>query len=745
MKLTQAQKDIITCKSRFRVINCGRRFGKTTLSVYELIGKASGKSGSMVAYIAPCYDEETEILTDKGWKYFKDLDKTEKVATYKKGTLVFEKPKEYFVYDYDGEMVGIDNQGVDMLVTPHHRCLVKNHRKGDWMIKKAEEIEKTWVYRFKKDAGWNGKGKCLKQWARFWGWYVSEGYSRHRYINGYETIITQKKEEFFDDIRKTLTDCGLVFKEDKRTEGGINFRISKFKELTEKCLLLGKSHQKYVFDEIKNASKEIIEEFLEAYWNGDGHYPKNSYDYKRAETNSKRLADDLQELIIKVGGSATVRKINGRNLYSVSWLNKKFNQPLIRKEDYYRIKYTGKVYCVRVSSGIVMVRRNGKHYWSGNTYQQARDIAWEMLKKIVAPVVLNINESRLEIKIRAADGKPSTIVLRGWEAVETLRGQKFDLLVIDEIASMKNFALLWEEVLRPTLTDNKGEAIFISTPKGFNHFYDLYNRQNDPVRGADYKSFHYTSYDNPFLPRSEIDQAKKEMGEDKFAQEYLADFRKTQGLVYKDFDRSIHVYQTTRPKEDNYRIINNAETLVGIDWGWTNPAAIGKIYRDTDSNYYLAGEWYHTHKTTSEIIEMAKSFGGNKYYPDPAEPDRIDEARKAKLNVREVSKDIEAGISAVQELLKTRRFFIHESCINTLYEIETYSYPDKKPEQNEKEVPIKENDHMMDTIRYVLYMQVGKNVQTKATTRYSASSMPIINTASGPKLPREAQIRYQQL
>jgi len=130
------------------------------------------------------------------------------------------------------------------------------------------------------------------------------------------------------------------------------------------------------------------------------------------------------------------------------------------------------------------------------TYQQARDIAWEQLKQEVQDFNKGINESRLEVKTRTLEGGESIIFLRGWESVETLRGQKFDFLVIDEIAQMRNFWLNWQEVLRPTLTDTKGEALFISTPKGFNHFYDLFNLENTD---SDFKSFHFTSYDNPFL------------------------------------------------------------------------------------------------------------------------------------------------------------------------------------------------------------------------------------------------------
>lgn len=348
------------------------------------------------------------------------------------------------------------------------------------------------------------------------------------------------------------------------------------------------------------------------------------------------------------------------------------------------------------------------------TYQQARDIAWQELKRICQPVANKINESRLEIIVNTVKGGTSTIMLRGWESIETLRGQKFNFIVIDEIASMRNWAINWQEVIRPTLTDLRGEALFISTPKGFNHFYTLYNQQHTD---ADYKSFHFSTYDNPHIPFDEIEKAKLEITEDRFAQEYLADFRKTEGLVYKGFNRDTCVYDNA--------VYNPVERLSGIDWGWTNPATVYLIEKDSDRHYWISNEFYKTGKTTSEIIEYAKSLRPNKVYPDPAEPDRNEEARKAGLNVREVSKDIEAGISCVQELLKQGRLHVHSSCVHLIEEFETYSYPEKKPMQNENENPIKENDHAMDNIRYVLYMQEGQSQNNKAHVHYSQSAMPI--------------------
>ena len=337
--------------------------------------------------------------------------------------------------------------------------------------------------------------------------------------------------------------------------------------------------------------------------------------------------------------------------------------------------------------------KNARIAYIAPTFQQARDIAWQMLIKELKPITKKINESRLELEVVNLKGGTSTIALRGWEAIETLRGQFFDFIVIDEVASMRNFNVYWQEVVRPTLTDTKGQVMFISTPKGFNHFYDLFNTKDE-----DYKSFHFTSYDNPFIPKEEIDKAGKEIPEDRFAQEYLADFRKTEGLVYKEFDRSRHI----TGEEETGRTYT--DTILGIDFGYTNPSSIIPIKIDSDNHYWILEEFYKTHQTTEQIAEQAKLYKPTKVYADPAEPDRIEILRKSGLNCREVSKDIVAGVDRVRELFKQNRIHISPDCKNLIHELETYRYPDKKPDQNEQEKPVKENDHALDALRYALYM-----------------------------------------
>lgn len=333
--------------------------------------------------------------------------------------------------------------------------------------------------------------------------------------------------------------------------------------------------------------------------------------------------------------------------------------------------------------------RNARIAYIAPTFQQARDIAWQMLVKELKPITKRVNESRLELEVYSRKGE-SLIVLRGWEAIETLRGQNFDFIVIDEVASMRNFWLHWQEVVRPTLTDTRGQVMFISTPKGFNHFYDLYN-----VQDTDYISFQFTSYDNPHIPKDEIDKARLELTENRFQQEYLANFKKTEGLVYKSFNRNLHV---TTEFPTTY-----TDTILGIDFGFTNPAAIVPIGVDGDSHYWIREEWYKPGNTVEQLIEQALTYRATKCYPDPASAESVEKCRRAGLNVREVNKDIVAGVDHVRELFKQNRIHIHPDCKNLIYELETYRYPDAKPELNEKEIPVKNDDHALDALRYALF------------------------------------------
>jgi len=347
--------------------------------------------------------------------------------------------------------------------------------------------------------------------------------------------------------------------------------------------------------------------------------------------------------------------------------------------------------------GTALTIDKAKITYYAQTFGDARDIAWDIFLEVLGDCAIRKNETLLEITVKNLLGGESTISLKGWESVYQSgkgRGTENDLILADEVAFCRMFLEYWQKVLEPTLLTSKGRAVFGSTPNGFNDFYKLAELART-TEGWWYS--HATSYDNQFNAPEELERIKKTISVDSFAQEYMADFRKMEGLVYKEFDRNIHVRKEL-PK-------NVIERYAGIDFGFTNPTAIVEIHKTNDSVYWAVAEWYKTGKVNAEVIEYAKTLDVTAYYPDPAEPDRIQEMRNSGLNCREVNKDVKKGIDSVRNLLRNKQFFIHESCKNLIWEMENYQYKEKRAGSNEPEEPVKENDHILDATRYVLFMQ----------------------------------------
>jgi|TARA_S200002703_G_scaffold34906_1_gene30144 predicted phage terminase large subunit-like protein len=169
----------------------------------------------------------------------------------------------------------------------------------------------------------------------------------------------------------------------------------------------------------------------------------------------------------------------------------------------------------------------GHVFYVAPTQGQARDIMWQTLLELAHPVVTSSHINNLQIKL--ING--ATISLKGADRPETMRGVSLKFLVMDEYADMK--PEVFEQILRPALADQKGSALFIGTPMGRNHFYDLYKyaKLGDD---ASYESWHFTSYDNELLDPKEIDLAKKSMSSYAFRQEFMASFEARGSEMFKE-------------------------------------------------------------------------------------------------------------------------------------------------------------------------------------------------------------------
>ena len=166
-------------------------------------------------------------------------------------------------------------------------------------------------------------------------------------------------------------------------------------------------------------------------------------------------------------------------------------------------------------------------FYVAPTQGQARDIMWSVMEDLAHPVISSKHVNNMQFKL--ANG--SRISLKGADRPDTMRGVSLEFLVMDEYADMK--PVVWEEILRPALADRKGDALFIGTPKGHNHFYELYQyalTEDDPS----YTAWHFTSYDNPLLDPEEIDLAKKSMSSYAFRQEFMASFEALGSEIFKE-------------------------------------------------------------------------------------------------------------------------------------------------------------------------------------------------------------------
>jgi hypothetical protein len=170
------------------------------------------------------------------------------------------------------------------------------------------------------------------------------------------------------------------------------------------------------------------------------------------------------------------------------------------------------------------------HVWYiAPTQQQARDIMWQQLLELGNPVIASSHVNNMQLTL--ING--SVISLKGADRPETMRGVALKFVVLDEYADIK--PTVFEQILRPALADLKGHCIFIGTPKGRNHFYDIYKMgQSGKPETKDWKSWHFTSFDNPLLEKEEIEIAKNTMSTFAYRQEFMASFEAPQSEIFKE-------------------------------------------------------------------------------------------------------------------------------------------------------------------------------------------------------------------
>jgi hypothetical protein len=348
-------------------------------------------------------------------------------------------------------------------------------------------------------------------------------------------------------------------------------------------------------------------------------------------------------------------------------------------------------------------RQPSKRVWFiAPTRGQAKGIAWEKLKDRLLQLnwVKKINESELSILL--VNG--STIELRSADAYDRMRGYRVDFTVFDEFADMD--PQVWT-VVRPTLADSHGHALFIGTPKGNQNWArGMYDQH---LTNPDWQSFTYTTVDGGNVPEEEIEAAKRDMDERTYRQEFLATFEDAGNQVFYAWSRehNLLAYEGAPPRK----------IVIGMDFNVGRMCACVGVIEGSD--LHLFDEIVLTSSNTDEMVAEIRTRYNHipasniTVYPDPASrQNRSSAGGRTDLSILQNAgfvvkcpnrhSAVRDGINAVNSRLCTasgeRHLYVAPTNKYTIESLERLSYRENSNQ------PDKDSgyDHMADAIRYLV-------------------------------------------
>lgn len=344
-----------------------------------------------------CFSPDTEVLTDEGWKLFPQLSGSENVLSLDKETDLsrWSPITKVMSFPFDGYLNVHEGRRIDFAITDNHRLYAAKQAKPYGTTRTynlTEYCDLPGQFFIKGRTGWSGTNPATREfpkgmtcsrahsfdfgdWAEFVGWYVAEGSSddeRSKHNEG-RICIGQQPGPLSDHIAALMRRMGFsVF------QGPTQVSTNATEVARWLRLHCGKGFaRKRVPEEIKNASTESINRFLRAHALGDGSPSGHGYIHY---TSSRQLADDLHEMLCKVGRAKTLRcsrragslarfatreSVRTADEWTVS--ESPSTDPRIHKNEVRKERFVGDVWCLQTPDQVFMVRRNGKPMWSGNS------------------------------------------------------------------------------------------------------------------------------------------------------------------------------------------------------------------------------------------------------------------------------------------------------------------------------------------------------------------------------------------
>jgi len=334
------------------------------------------------------------------------------------------------------------------------------------------------------------------------------------------------------------------------------------------------------------------------------------------------------------------------------------------------------------------------------TYRMAKQIVWKKLKKKLLGInwVKKVNEQDLTLEL--VNG--SEISLRGADNYDSLRGVGLNFIVLDEAADIDSEA--WYEVLRPTLADTGGHALFLGTPKGMNWFKDIYDYHSTRTN---WMSFQFTTVDGGNVPQDEVEQARQDLDARTFSQEFLATFENFSGIIAYAFGQ-----HNIKPADE---INPNEQLILGTDFN-VNPMSCTVMRRTKDGLHCIDEIVLYSSNTNELIDEIRNRYPKNpiQIFPDPAGVQRKTSANgntdiklleNAGFTVRYHRQHpaVKDRINSANSLFHLRdngttRFYVDAKCKHTIKSLQQFCYKEGT------QIPDKDSgfDHMFDALTYAI-------------------------------------------
>jgi len=314
--------------------------------------------------------------------------------------------------------------------------------------------------------------------------------------------------------------------------------------------------------------------------------------------------------------------------------------------------------------------------------------AWQLVKnlldKLEVPYTVKYSEQTITLP------NSSVFVFRGMDDSEKIKSMEFHYAWLEEATEFEQEDFLQVKLrlrrARPSGRKNKVILTFNPVPSWIQSYF--FEEKREP----DVAVVQTTYLDNPFLSKEYITllQQLKHQSKTHYQIYVLGEFTIPEHIVYDNWET---LDKNEMPAEFD-------EIIYGVDFGFNNPSAVLKIGLK-DGDVYVLDEIYRQYLTNADLIELLKTFVHDKravLYCDSAEPQRIEELRRADFSAQASNKNVKDGI----DFLKRRTIYITKHCTNTLREIKTYSWK-HDVKGNVTDEPVKFDDHTMDALRYAVY------------------------------------------